>query len=134
MPGQLQSISPAARVAHSREIVMPYYDQDFKEEMLEPLQLERRARELLGVSEKATPAEVKRAYWKLARAYHPDLGPGDSSRHEKFIAVADAYDILTKQSSPVRRYFLRRKSIHLPRVLDEQEYWRWWLGKYGCLL
>jgi preprotein translocase subunit Sec63 len=113
---------------------MPYYDQDFKEEMLEPLQLERRARELLGVSEKATPAEVKRAYWRLARAYHPDLGPDGSSRREEFIAVADAYDILTKQSSPVRRYFLRRKPIHLPRVLDGQEYWRWWLGKYGDLL
>jgi molecular chaperone DnaJ len=101
---------------------------------LEPLRLEQRAREVLGVSEKSSPVEIKHAYWKLARAYHPDLGPDDPSRHEKFIAVADAYDILTKQSSPARRYFLRKNPIHLPRVLDEQEYWRWWLGKYEDLL
>ena len=99
--------------------------------MLEPLRLQQRAREVLGVSEKASPVEMKRAYWKLARAYHPDLGPDDPSRHEKFVAVAEAYDILTKRSSPAHRYSLRRKPIHLSRVLDEQEYWRWWLERYG---
>ena len=86
------------------------------------------------MSEKAGPVEIKHAYRKLAKAYHPDLGPDDPSRHEKFIAVAEAYDILTKRSSPARRYSLRRKPIHLPRVLDEQEYWRWWLERYGDFL
>jgi curved DNA-binding protein CbpA len=102
--------------------------------MLEPLLLEQRAREVLGVSEKASRAKIRYAYWKLARAYHPDLGPDDPSRHAKFIAVAEAYDILTKRSSPARRYSLRRKPIHLPRVLGEQEYWRWWLERYADLL
>jgi len=83
------------------------------------------------VSERGDPVEIKRAYWKLAKAYHPDLGPDDPSRHEKFMAVAEAYDILTKRSSPARRYSLRGKRIYLPRVLDEQEYWRWWLERYG---
>jgi preprotein translocase subunit Sec63 len=98
------------------------------------LLLEQRAREILGVAEKAKPVEIKRAYWKLAKAYHPDLGPDDPSRHEKFIAVADAYDILTKQSSPAHRYSLLSNPIHLPRVLNEQEYWRWWLERYADLL
>lgn len=74
--------------------------------------------------------EIKRAYWKLAKAYHPDLGPDDPSRHERFMAIAEAYDILTKRSSPARRYSLRGKRVSLPRVLDEQEYWRWWLETY----
>ena len=98
---------------------------------MEPLRLEQRAREVLGVSEKSSPVEIKHAYWKLARAYHPDLGPDDPSRHEKFIAVAEAYDILTKRSSPAHRYSLRRKPIYLARVLEEEEYWRWWLERYG---
>ena len=77
--------------------------------------------------------EMKRAYRKLAKAYHPDLGPDDPSRHEKFIAVAEAYDILTKRSSPARRYSLLRKPTDLPKVLDEQEYWHWWLERYRDL-
>jgi len=113
---------------------IPYYDEDFKEQMLEPLRLEQQARELLDVSEKASPAEIKRAYWKLARAYHPDLGPDDPSRHDKFIAVAEAYDILTKRSSPARRYSLLRKPIYLPKGLDEPEYWCWWRETYGDFL
>jgi curved DNA-binding protein CbpA len=86
---------------------------------------------VLGVPDTLDPLEIKRAYRKLAKAYHPDLGPDDPSRHEKFIAVAEAYDILTKRSSPARRYSLRRKPIRLPRVLDQQEYWRWWIERYG---
>jgi hypothetical protein len=86
------------------------------------------------VSKNAKPVEVRHAYWRLARIYHPDLGPDDPSRHRKFIAVADAYDILTKQSSPTRRYSLLRRPIHLPRAPEAQEYWCWWLTRYAELL
>jgi molecular chaperone DnaJ len=52
----------------------------------------------LGVDKKATQAEIKKAYRKLARANHPDSNPGDSAesraKHEKFKAVAEAYDVL----------------------------------------
>src|SRR3954447_15210506 len=48
----------------------------------------------LGVSKKATPAEIKKAYRKLARANHPDSNPGDNAKHEKFKAVAEAYDVV----------------------------------------
>ena len=48
----------------------------------------------LGVSKDATAEEIKKAYRKLARANHPDSNPGDQAKHEKFKAVAEAYDVL----------------------------------------
>jgi molecular chaperone DnaJ len=51
--------------------------------------------DLLGVSRKATQKEVRAAYRKLARKYHPDLNPGDKSSEEKFKQVQEAYDVLS---------------------------------------
>src|ERR1700689_2179093 len=51
--------------------------------------------ELLGVSRKAAQKEIRQAYRKLARKYHPDLNPGDKSSEEKFKQVQEAYDILS---------------------------------------
>ena len=48
----------------------------------------------LGVDKKATQAEIKKAYRKLARSNHPDSNPGDTAKHEKFKVVAEAYDVL----------------------------------------
>src|SRR3954453_5051572 len=48
----------------------------------------------LGVSKTATSDEIKKAYRKLARANHPDSNPGDTAKHEKFKAVAEAYDVI----------------------------------------
>ncbi len=48
----------------------------------------------LGVTKQATQAEIKKAYRKLARANHPDSNPGDTAKHEKFKAVAEAYDVI----------------------------------------
>ena len=48
----------------------------------------------LGVSKDASQDEIKKAYRKLARAHHPDSNPGDTAKHEKFKAVAEAYDVV----------------------------------------
>jgi molecular chaperone DnaJ len=48
----------------------------------------------LGVSKTASADEIKKAYRRLARANHPDSHPGDAAKHEKFKAVAEAYDVL----------------------------------------
>src|SRR5258708_3753270 len=51
--------------------------------------------ETLGVSRKADTEEIRKAYRKLARKYHPDLNPGDKSSEERFKNVQEAYDVLS---------------------------------------
>jgi molecular chaperone DnaJ len=48
----------------------------------------------LGVSKKATDEEIKKAYRKLARKYHPDRNPDDKAAEDRFKEVSAAYDVL----------------------------------------
>jgi molecular chaperone DnaJ len=49
----------------------------------------------LGVKKDATHDEIRKAYRKLARQYHPDKNPGDAAAEEKFKEVQTAYDVLS---------------------------------------
>lgn len=49
----------------------------------------------LGLDRKASTDDIRKAYRKLARKYHPDLNPGDKSAEDKFKQVQEAYDILS---------------------------------------
>src|ERR1700758_4841836 len=49
----------------------------------------------LGVEKKATPAEIKKAYRKLARRYHPDANPDDKNAETRFKEISEANDVLS---------------------------------------
>jgi molecular chaperone DnaJ len=53
--------------------------------------------ETLGVGRSADTDEIRKAYRKLARKYHPDLNPGDKSAEDRFKKVQEAYDILSDE-------------------------------------
>jgi curved DNA-binding protein len=57
--------------------------------------------DLLGVSRTATSDEIKKAFRRLARQYHPDVNPGDKSAEEKFKDINEAYDVLSDEEKRV---------------------------------
>ena len=52
--------------------------------------------EILGVSKKATKEEIKKAYRKLARKWHPDVNPGNKEAEQTFKEISRAYECLGK--------------------------------------
>src|SRR5512133_4350057 len=56
--------------------------------------------EVLGIEKKATPTEIKSAYRKLARKFHPDLNPNDADAKRKFQQINEANEVL---SDPEKR-------------------------------
>ena len=53
--------------------------------------------EVLGVSRSADEKEIKKAYRKLAKKYHPDSNPGDKVAEQKFKEATEAYNVLSDE-------------------------------------
>ena len=58
--------------------------------------------EVLGVSKTASDSEIKSAYRKLAKKYHPDMNPGDKEAEAKFKEVNEAYEVLSDKDKRAR--------------------------------
>src|SRR6201982_3793139 len=50
---------------------------------------------VLGIKKNATAEEIRKAFRKLARKYHPDVNPGDKKAEEKFKELSEANDVLS---------------------------------------
>ncbi len=65
--------------------------------------------QILGISEKASPEEIKKAYRRLAKKYHPDANPNDTAAAERFKEVSEAHSVLSdpeqrKQYDTMRKF------------------------------
>lgn len=66
--------------------------------------------QVLGIKKDAKPDEIKKAYRRLARKYHPDVNPNDKTAEEKFKEVQEAYDVLSDEKK--RKVFDRFGYYH----------------------
>jgi molecular chaperone DnaJ len=71
--------------------------------------------QLLGVKRDAKPEEIKKAYRKMARKYHPDVNPGDKSAEERFKKITEAHDVL---SDPKKRKVYDRFGQYSDNLAD----------------
>lgn len=67
--------------------------------------------EILGVPENATPKEIKTAYRRLAKKYHPDLNPDDPRAEEMFIRITEAHNLLLDPKKQRKTQSYRRRTV-----------------------
>ena len=58
--------------------------------------------EVLGIQKGASDDEIKKAFRKMAKQYHPDLHPGDTEAEAKFKEVNEAYEVLSDADKKAR--------------------------------
>jgi molecular chaperone DnaJ len=73
---------------------------------------------ILNVARKASVNDIKRAFRKLARQFHPDINPGDRSAEERFKRITEAYEVL---SDPSKREFYDANGFYTDGVLDQHQ-------------
>lgn len=87
---------------------------------------------ILGVDKNASAAQIKKAYRKLARQYHPDVNPGDKASEEKFKDVNEAYEVL---SDPEKRKKYERFGTQWQQYERAggvpDDFWAQWGGQPG---
>src|SRR5512132_139614 len=71
--------------------------------------------EILGIKRDAKPDEIKKAYRRLARKYHPDVNPGDKAAEERFKQMSEAFDVL---SDPKKRAVYDRFGQYSENLAD----------------
>jgi molecular chaperone DnaJ len=78
---------------------------------------------ILDVGRTASLNEIKRAFRKLARRYHPDINPGDHQAEDRFKRITEAYEVL---SNPSKRHFYDVNGFYTEGVLEEQRHETQW--------
>ena len=76
--------------------------------------------DILGVGKNSTKEEIKKAYKKLAKKYHPDLNKSDPNAKDKFIVIKEAYDTLI---DPIKRKIYDEAGYN-PKNIDMSDLFR----------
>jgi len=77
---------------------------------------------ILGIESSATSEEIKSAYKRLARKYHPDLHPDNPKVEKLFSEIKEAYDVLGNLDKRLKYNLLLSKSKHLMDEITRREY------------
>src|SRR6267143_7195480 len=83
---------------------------------------------ILQIGRTASVSDIKRAFRKLARRYHPDINPGDRQAEDRFKRITEAYDIL---SDPLKREFYDVNGFYTDGVLEERDGSHWGFSFQG---
>lgn len=77
---------------------------------------------ILGIENSATSEEIRMAYKRLVRKYHPDLHPEDNKVHRVFTEIKEAYDVLSNLDKRLAYNLLMSKSKRLMDEITRREY------------
>ncbi len=77
---------------------------------------------ILGLNQGVTVSEIKKAYRRLARRFHPDINPGDRAAEDRFKGISEAYEVLI---DPDKRSFYDEHGYYSEGVLDGQKESGW---------
>ncbi len=75
---------------------------------------------ILGVERSATGIEIKKAYLKMIRKYHPDTNGNDPKTKDKFNEIAEAYRVLGNLDNRLKYSVLLNKKITIPKYLNAE--------------
>lgn len=96
---------------------------------------------VLGVSKTASQDEIKKAFKKLARKYHPDLNPNDPTAKQKFQEINEANEVLSDPEKRKKYDAYGENWKHAdefeaqkPTLSATKPKWRWRFRRYGWWL
>jgi molecular chaperone DnaJ len=77
---------------------------------------------ILEIGRSASVSDIKKAFRKLARRFHPDINPGDRAAEERFKMISEAYEVL---SDPLKREFYDANGFYSDGVLEQKARTAW---------
>lgn len=86
---------------------------------------------VLGIDKKATDAEIKKAYRKMARKLHPDLNPNDSTAKQKFQQVNEANEVLSDPAKRVKYDKYGKDWMHAEEFENQRKQQAQYQQQYG---
>ncbi|MFZ5652035.1 MAG: J domain-containing protein [Bacillota bacterium] len=101
---------------------------------MKSVELERKAKRILGVPDDANKDQIRHAFRQLAKKYHPDINGDDKGAIEKFKSVSEAYEILTSEKNRGLYSLVNNDTFTSSDTkFDGDKYWKWWKERFGCV-